>query len=166
MIFPGRAYTPNHPLLYYARQVLLTQGWSVEEVWWVPEDLVSDETVLRRMEKVLDEVVGGASLVVGKSLGSLAMPSVSKRGLSAIWLTPLFELPDLVVASKVIVAKTLMVGGTADDSWDGNIARASGQQVLELPGADHGLEVQGNPLASVGLLAEIIATMTQFVKSL
>ncbi len=166
VLLPGRFYTPNHPLLYFARDVLLAQGWSVEEVWWNPEDLASDEAVKRRVEAVLDGVASSASLVVGKSLGSLAMPSVVKRGLPAIWLTPLFNRPELVAASKNIVAKTLLVGGTADDSWNGNIARASGQQVLELPGADHGLAVPGNPLASVGLLTELVATMTQFVESI
>ncbi|MDP1719578.1 MAG: hypothetical protein Q8L08_01040 [Candidatus Nanopelagicaceae bacterium] len=166
VLFPGRFYTPNHPLLHYTREVLLAQGWSVEEVWWNPEDLVSDESVKRRVETVLNGVAGSASLVVGKSLGSLAMPSVIKRALPAIWLTPLFNRPELVAASKNIVAKTLLVGGTADDSWDGNIARASGQQVLELPGANHGLEIPGNPLASVGLLTELVATVTQFVGTL
>lgn len=166
VLLPGRFYTPNHPLLYYSRNVLLVQGWSVEEVWWNPEDLTSDETVKRRVETVLEGVASSTSVVVGKSLGSLAMPSVVKRGLPAIWLTPLFNRPELVAASNNIVAKTLLVGGTADDSWNGNIARASGQQVLELPGADHCLEIPGNPLASVRLLKELVATMTLFVKSL
>lgn len=166
VLFPGRAYTPDRPLLHYAREVLLAQGWSVEEVWWDPANLVSDETVIRRMETELDTVAGGPSLVVAKSLGSLALSSAVRRSLPGIWLTPLLNRPDLVVASKKIIAKTLLVGGTADETWDGNIARASGQQVLELPGADHGLEVPGNPLASVGLLTEIVAAMTQFVRSL
>ncbi|HUW88404.1 MAG TPA: hypothetical protein VMW30_08540 [Candidatus Paceibacterota bacterium] len=32
VLLPGRSYSPNHPVLYYARQVLQVQGWSVEEV--------------------------------------------------------------------------------------------------------------------------------------
>lgn len=166
VLFPGRAYTPDRPLLHYAREVLLAQGWSVEEVWWDSADLLSDESVLRRMEMVLDAVASGASLVVAKSLGTLAMPSVIRRGLPAIWLTPLLNRSDLVVASKNIVAQTLLVGGSADETWDGVIARASGQQVLELPDADHSLEVSGNPLASLALLTEVMVALTGFVKSL
>lgn len=166
VLLPDRAYTPDRPLLHYAREILLAQGWSVEEVWWNPEDLLSDERVAMRVETELDAIAGGASLVIAKSLGSLAMPSVIRRGLPAIWLTPLLNRPDLVVASKIFVAKALFVGGAADETWDANIARASGQQVLELPGADHSLEVPGNPLASVGLLTEVVTTLTGFVKSL
>lgn len=38
VLLPGRNYSPDHPFLYYARAVLLTQGWSIEEVWWTPAD--------------------------------------------------------------------------------------------------------------------------------
>ena len=167
VLIPGRSYSPNHPLLYYAREVLLVQGWSVEEVWWNPEDLASEEAVIRRVEAVLDTVTDPSPLVVGKSLGSLALPLVVQRGWSAIWLTPLLNDPELIAALKNVKSKTLLVGGTADDCWDSDVARgASGAQVLELPGADHGLEISGNPLASVELLKEIVATMTLFVESL
>lgn len=62
--------------------------------------------------------------------------------------------------------KTLLAGGTADASWNSTVAKASGQQVLEMPGADHGLEIPGNPLASVGLLSELVVTITLFIESL
>lgn len=166
VLIPGRSYSPNHPVLYYARSVLLTHGWSVEEVWWEPEDLVSEEAVIRRVTATLDKVANQDPLVVGKSLGSLVLPLVVKRGWPAIWLTPLLDLPELVDALKSVKSKTLLVGGTADDAWDGNVAKASGQQVLEFPGADHGLEIPGDPLASVGFLKELVATMTLFVRSL
>lgn len=166
VLIPGRSYSPNHPVLYYARSVLLTQGWSVEEVWWKPEDLVSEEAVIKRAKATLDKVADHNPLVVGKSLGSLVLPYVVRRGWPAIWLTPLLDIPELVDALKSVKSKTLLVGGTADDAWDGNVAKASGQQVLELPGADHGLEIPEDPLASVGLLKELVATMTLFVQSL
>lgn len=166
VLLPGRSYSPNHPVLYYAREVLLAQGWSVEEVWWNPEDLVSQDAVIKRATAMLDMVANQDPLVVGKSLGSLVLPSVVKRGWPAIWLTPLLELPELAEALKSVKSKTLLIGGTADEAWESSVAKASGQQVLELPRADHGLEIPGNPLASVGLLTEIVATMTLFVKSL
>ena len=36
-------------------------------------------------------------------------------------------------------APALLVGGTADPSWDGALARELSDDVLELDGADHGL---------------------------
>lgn len=166
VLLPGRSYSPNHPVLYYASQVLQAQGWSVEEVWWNPEDLVSEDALISRVKDVIDTVADRNPLVIGKSLGSLVLPLAVQRGWPAIWLTPLLNVPELVTALEKVASKTLLVGGTADDSWNGNIARASGQQVLELPGADHGLEIPGDPLASTGLLTKIVATMTLFVKRL
>lgn len=166
VLIPGRRYSPNHPLLYYARSVLETQGWSVEEVWWEEEDFASEEAVIKKATRTLEKVAHNNPLVVGKSLGSLLLPYVVQRGWPAIWLTPLLNEPDLIAALKNAKAKTLLVGGTADDSWDSDVAKASGQQVLELPGAHHGLEISGDPVASVELLKEIVAAMTLFVESL
>lgn len=166
LLLPGRMYTTDRPVLYFAGQVLLAQGWSVEEVWWKPEDLISEEAVIKRVKEELDSVASSSPLVVGKSLGSLALPMVAERGWPAIWLTPLLDRPDLVAALETITAKTLLVGGTADEVWDSKVAKASGVQVLEMPGADHGLEIPGNPSASVELLKELVDTMTVFIKSL
>jgi hypothetical protein len=52
VLLPGRSYSPNHSVLYHSREVLLVQGWSIEKVWWEPEDLVSDEALVERIEKV------------------------------------------------------------------------------------------------------------------
>lgn len=173
VLLPGASYTPNHPLLYYARQVLLAHGWSVEEVWWSSDDLDNFErvgwassAVIQTAKKALDKVADRNPLVVGKSLGSLALPMVSERGWPAIWLTPLLNLPELANSLKTATGKTLLVGGTADDYWDGTLAKSSGHQVLELLGAHHGLEISGDPSASVRLLGEVVATMSDFVESL
>ena len=166
LLLPGVNYSPNHPLLYYAQKVLLAQGWSVEEVWWNPEDLSSEEAVIRKASAALDKVADHNPLVIGKSIGSLALPLVAQLGWPAIWLTPLLHRPALIVALKSATNKTLLVGGTADDTWNSATAKASGWQVLEMPGADHSLEIPGDPLASTKLLSDLVATMESFVESL
>lgn len=166
VLLPGASYSPDRPVLYYAREVLRAQGWSVEEVWWNPEDLASDEAVIRTAKAAFEKVADSNPLVVGKSIGSLALPLVAQRGWPAIWLTPLLNRPELLDALKIVTSKTLLVGGTADDYWNSKVAVASGQQILEMPGADHGLEIPGNPLASVDLLSELVKTMKLFVESL
>lgn len=173
VLLPGASYTPNHPLLYYTRQVLLAHGWSVEEVWWSSEDLDDFQRlgwaasgVIQTAKAALDKVADQNPLVVGKSLGSLALPLVSERGWPAIWLTPLLSLPELADALKTTTGKTLLVGGTQDDYWDSAIAKASGHQVLEMQGAHHGLEIAGDPSTSVRLLGELVAAMEIFVENL
>ncbi|MBI3430358.1 MAG: alpha/beta hydrolase [Actinobacteria bacterium] len=166
VLLPGASYSPNHPVLYHVRQVLLHQGWSVEEVWWNLEDRASDEAVISRVKSVLNAVADKNPLVVGKSLGSLALPQVVQREWPAIWLTPVLNRPQLIIALKNVSSKTLLVGGTADGLWNGDIARASGQQVFEIPDANHDLEISGDPLASIRVLSELVATITLFVESL
>jgi hypothetical protein len=118
----------------------------------------------RKNRKSLSAVADNNPLVVGKSLGSRALPSVAKRGWSGIWLTPLLNHSELVAALPVIRAKTLIIGGTADETWNGEVAKSSGQQLLEIPGADHGLEIPGDPAASVRLLGEIVSTIGTFLE--
>lgn len=166
VLFPGRGYSPNHPLLYYARSVLLTQGWSVEEATWSAENLASQKSLLETITATLDKVADMDPLVVGKSLGSYALPLVAHRGWPAIWLTPLLLQSELVDALKDVKAKTLLVGGTADEWWDSDVAKKSGLQVLEMPGATHDLEIADDPVASAKLLAEFVETMTLFLESL
>jgi hypothetical protein len=59
-----------------------------------------------------------------------------------------------------------MIGGTADEAWNHEVAKSSGQQLLEIPGANHGLEIPGDPSASVRLLGEIVSTIITFMEDL
>lgn len=165
-LFPGRQYTPDRPLLYFAREVFLAHGWSVEEVWWDAEDLITDESLQARVKRELEQVADRDPVVLGKSVGTLAVPLVSELNLPAIWLTPLFDRPELVSALNSVKSKTLLVGGTDDEFWDSAVAKATGLQILELPGGDHNLEIAGNPLASVRFLSELLMTIESFVKDL
>ncbi|MET8622906.1 hypothetical protein ABZW30_03955 [Kitasatospora sp. NPDC004669] len=63
-------------------------------------------------------------------------------------------------------APTLLVGGSADRRWDRRIADSTGHEVLELPGADHGLELDGDPLGSVDVLRQVVERLDRFVGSL
>jgi hypothetical protein len=149
IVLPGRRYPPGKPLLAAVTDVLLARGWAVREVWWeLPEDL-PDRRVTRW---VTDQARSAASgwtdrpLLVGKSLGTRAASYATKQGLDAVWLTPLLLDRKVTRAIRRSRARQLLVGGTADDlAWDGSVAHSLGADVLELPDADHGLVVQGDP---------------------
>jgi hypothetical protein len=51
----------------------------------------------------------------------------------------------------------LLIGGTADVSWDGELARQLSDDVLELEGADHGL-------ARAEHLPQIVAAVAEFAE--
>jgi hypothetical protein len=176
-ILPGRGYTPDFPVLYYTRALLLARNWTVRERRW--EALSADPTTWPRHVRhqalpALD--LGGRAtrrLVVGKSLGTHALPVAVEHHLPGIWLTPLLHDPEQVTALRRASASTLLVGGTADPYWDHEFAQelvdsgwssaADGREVVELPGLDHSLEVPGDPQASVDALAALTRTLASFL---
>ena len=131
---PG-AMLGGMPALWWAVAPLHAAGWRVLLLWYEFVDRAQDpwRFVGDRAEAGIS-YLGGADLVVGKSLGTFAAP----LDLPAVWLTPLLTHPDLVTALRARSQPSLFVGGTDDEAWDGTLARELGE-TLELPGADHGL---------------------------
>ncbi|MEZ7125235.1 hypothetical protein ACBR40_07850 [Nonomuraea sp. AD125B] len=102
-----------------------------------------------------------APLLIGKSLGSYAAAVAADRGLPGVWLTPLLTMPACVGPLRRAAQPFLLVGGTADEFWDGGLARELTPHVLEVDGADHGMKVPG-PLRRS---AEVLGLVTTAVES-
>ncbi|MFH8383179.1 alpha/beta hydrolase [Kitasatospora sp. NPDC018058] len=173
LVIPGTGYSPARPLLHFARAVLLRHGWTVQELWWqLPDgfaDSAMDERIAwveRKVAEAVDAERGACRLLVGKSLGSFAGGLAADHGLAAAWLTPILTLDHVVRALGRAQAPTLLVGGSADRQWDRRIADSTGHEVLELSGADHGLEFDGDPLGSVDILRQVVERLDRFVGSL
>lgn len=167
VLVPGRGYTVDHALFNFVESALRRRGAEVHGIrWQVPESLAASALVPwvhREVTEAFDAVDGGAALVVGKSLGSLAAPLVADRGTPAIWLTPLLRQGapvDLVGELARASGPMLLVGGTADRSWDGAAARELSPYVCEIPDADHGLWVPG-PLANSAHALGVVATAVE-----
>jgi predicted alpha/beta-hydrolase family hydrolase len=173
LVVPGVGYSPAMPLLYFARSVLVRHGWTVQELWWtVPRDFPGRPEqeqvawVEQQVGAAVDAEAGACRLIVGKSLGSLACGLAADRGLPAAWLTPVMPLGHVPASLRRAKAPTLLVGGTADRLWDASAAASSGHEVLEIPGADHSLELPGDPAGSVGVLREVTSRLDGFVAAL
>ncbi|MFE0186585.1 hypothetical protein [Streptomyces sp. NPDC058989] len=95
-------------------------------------------------------------MVLAKCLGTRFLPTAAHLSLAGIWLTPMLDVPEVAQAVKVSTAPSPIVGGTWDPHWDAAAARAGKAQVLELPGADHGLETPGDVQGSLLTLATVI----------
>ncbi|HET7046546.1 MAG TPA: hypothetical protein VFI37_16995, partial [Gaiellaceae bacterium] len=83
-----------------------------------------------------------------------------------IWLTPLLQLTDVTEALARATAPTLLVGGGADESWDGAVAERLPGERLVIDGADHALEIAGDPYASLDALRRVTARVDGFVAAL
>jgi hypothetical protein len=162
VLLPGRGYGPQAPLLYYARLLLRSRGWVVRTVQWekVPGLDPGDHAAVAAFAgDVLASADPARDLVVGKSLGSLALPAAAERGVPGIWLTPLLGIEDVRRAAARAAASMLLIGGTADPYWDGAAAAATGAAVFEIPGADHSLERPGDLNGTLEVLSSVLSRM-------
>ncbi|GAA0315348.1 alpha/beta hydrolase [Kineococcus aurantiacus] len=163
-VLPGRGCTCDAPLLHSTRALLRDRGWTVRTVRWTTPP--APEELLDLAPGLLDAVQSRQHLVVAKSLSTRLLPLALQRDLPGTWLTPLLREPQVHRAAAAASAPTLLVGGSADPYWDAAAARGSGQRVLEVPGADHSLEVAGDLDASLRVLRTVLAAVGEFLDDL
>jgi len=172
VLLPGANYPVTAPLLWFARETALAGGWNVlavSDTFNGPDDPL--RWVEERAEAAIQHVDGPIPpLLIAKSLTSLAAPLVSRLGLSAVWLTPLINAAGTSVSQLVLdglaaaPAPCLLVGGTADPTWDAAIARSiPGAEVLEISDADHLLQIPGDVAGSVAALHRVVSAVATFV---
>ncbi len=168
VVLPGARYLPFAPLLWFAREVALARGWSVLEVWdeYVDRSLDPWQWVDGRAEAALARAGEAEILLVTKSISSRAATIAAERKLTGVWLTPLLHEPEIAQGFERLSAPALLIGGTADESWDGELARRAGHEVLELEGANHVLQIACDPLASVDALRRVVERIDAFVGAL
>jgi hypothetical protein len=163
VLLPGVRYFSQAPLLWFAREQAQARGWSVLEVdERAPDDREPFEWMRETAGRAL-EAAAGAELVVvvGKSLGSAAAPLVTGP---AAWLTPLLIRPEIVTALEGASVPTLLVGSPDDPTWgDGDVPRNEALEMLELPGLDHSLQAEGDPLASLDALRTVTERLGAFL---
>ncbi len=169
ILLPGRMFGMATPVMHWPA-VLLTQiGWSVLGVTW-DEDRLSREGALhvrRWADTALDQAPDDQPvLVVAKSLGTLALPWAVERGLPGVWLTPLLQEAAVVTAVGEARQPTLLVGGTADTHWQPPEVAGPGVTLMELPGADHGLQQPGDWRRSVLDQVEVFDLVNQLASQL
>ena len=127
--------------------------------------------VEERAEAAIQHVDGPTPpLLIAKSLTSLAAPLAARQGLPAVWLTPLINAAGTSVSQLVVdglaaaSAPCLLVGGTADPTWDAVIARSVPRaEVLEIGGADHRLQIPGDVAGSVDALHRVVSAVATFI---
>lgn len=112
-------------------------------------------------------------LLITKSLTSLAARFAAHEALPAVWLTPLIADRGTTVAPRVIeglragTAPRLVIGGSDDPTWDPEVAISlTDATVLEVPDADHSLEVAGDAASSLDNLRLVTEAIGGFVADL
>lgn len=170
VVLPGGMFGPHTPLLTYAARAAEARGADIRPVTWSkpdePPTLKPSERgpwVSRDAGAVLDLIGRDAGLVIARSLGTYAAPLVARQALPAIWLTPVLTDDFVVDGMRRARAPFLLVGGTADPMWHGDVARGLTPHVLEIPGADHNMYVEGPLARSAAVLARVATVVEHFL---
>lgn len=165
VILPGARYPTRAPLLWFAREVAVAKGFGVLELLELPEPGEDPFAWIRdRAERALDHAPAPTTVVIGKSLSSVAAELAAERELPAIWLTPLLDRADVRAALARASRPALLVGGGADPTWQpGAVPSSALIEQLELPGHDHSLQLPGDPIASLGSLKKVTKRVERFL---
>jgi hypothetical protein len=171
LLVPGRGYTVQGPLLSYIDIALERRGVRVERLSWSPPDDTTPLWVATQVGQALVSLrLPHRTLVVGKSLGTLAAPLTGAVGrpLPGIWLTPLLRERFVFNALRLVSKEpALAVGGTADpiSGWNPERVRAFSPRVRvhEVPRGDHSLMVPGPLAESARVLGEVLTAVERFV---
>ena len=153
VVLPGRQYTADGPLLFFATQTALARDWDVRQVWWEAPPRgscsLADEVawVSGQLDAALDGNEGRV-FVVGKSLGTLAASRASACGYEAAWLTPLLTESAIADVLLTYPSRQFTVIGSSDPFLDEEVFETLPGERLLVAG-DHVLRVPGNPTAMV-----------------
>src|SRR5690606_31460428 len=137
VVLPGAGYTAQAPLLHFATDIYLQQGYDVLNVNYRYNDPFYDDFTMEKLSDairfdvmaILDRVIADAYYkefcVIGKSLGTIAMASELKRPIfreaKAIWLTPLIHRPDVFDAMLALPNRALGFIGDEDPIYDAEL---------------------------------------------
>jgi predicted alpha/beta-hydrolase family hydrolase len=185
VLLPGLGYTLDMPLFYYAENLLQERGWDVLRVEYAynthPEfqtlpkpdrdrRLLADTTAAWRAglsQRTYERVV-----LIGKSLGTLAMGHLLTLAdlppnVGAVWLTPLLATERLRQQISQYGGPSLFVIGTADPHFDPGVLEqiqvaTTGEAVI-VKNADHGMDIPGDPIASVRAVERVVEALGRFL---
>lgn len=170
---PGRIGGPYTPWVMYPCDAAENRGATVHQVWWStdgdPLDVPAEQRARWVVEQVRPKLTGlDRPLLVGKSLGTYGTILAAEMDLPAVWVTPLIAPgqwygDSIAEALRRASAPFLLIGGTADPSWDGALARDLTPHVFEADGADHGLYVPGPLADSIAVLGQMVTAVERFI---
>lgn len=165
LLLPGANYHARLHGLFWPVRTLVDHGWRVTRAEWDGGEWGDDPDgfiggVVERLAAEAPEAA--RTIVVGKSIGSLAIPWAAEHGLPGIWLTPLLNL-EHVRTGLAREPRSLLAGGTADESWQPDEACRGRHEVIEITGMNHGMVVGAGWRDSLAAMTTILTAIDRFL---
>ncbi|WP_137790289.1 alpha/beta family hydrolase [Bacillus sp. E(2018)] len=183
VMLPGIGYTVKSPLFHFSSSAFLNKEYDVLHVNYpyystdykdfsfdeITSALIHDVSTV--LKEVVDHKIYKSYYVVGKSFGTMAIPTVldmlPAQNTKAIWLTP--RLIDLSVfhTLRVCIQDGLCVIGDKDPFYDAekinDIILNSSIESMIPTDANHALEVDNDILTSIDIVKSVIKRIDDFI---
>ncbi|MGR0160225.1 hypothetical protein [Paenarthrobacter nitroguajacolicus] len=170
VLLPGSGYPVEGPLLFWVGEMLGSLGWHVQAVRWTPADSPGSaphEFAANAAERAFAASPQASQrLIVAKSFSTLCIPWAEETLIPGIWLTPLLTDERVRTTIGGSAKDDLFIGGSQDKLWDGGRTSESAGTFLEVPGADHALQIPDDWRASQQAQAEVFARVEAFAMGL
>jgi hypothetical protein len=184
LVLPGINYNADKPLIYYTTQVLQFHAADVLQLrpdYQVPafQKAPVDERLAWMAGDIRAGLAAGLAagsyrqiILAGKSIGTLAIAlllagSPELNQAVAVWLTPLLHDPLVVKAARGHTGPSFFIAGSGDETFDPRamqlIQNETGAQAWIAEGADHSLEIPGDPLQSLHILLTGMQALSSFL---
>jgi hypothetical protein len=173
VLFPGKNYPCELPLLYYASKVAIENKHDVLLLEYGYQSARS-ELNIDQLSMVIDECLLSISKIadqyseitfISKSLGTVVAGEVAKKmnsnEIKHMFLTPLSKTVPYIMNTN-----SLVIYGTADDLFEEEdikmISQQEGVKIVSILDANHALEVS-NVKESLVILGNIIQEYEEFL---
>ena len=183
VLLPGFGYGPDKPLLHYAKKAALAAGWQTLAIDYGPLTRGANQSIFEAGQQAFPQAFAAANtqldsalrageyaelLLVSKSFGTLIAGELTASrpalGAKNFFLPPLAgTLPYLSQADCMAAAGD--ADGLVSDADRLQMRALLGSRFLLFPGADHSLEVPGDPLAGIEILGQVTAALCRMLGS-
>lgn len=185
IFFPGVGYNNDMPLLYYPTELMSQRNIDIlrvdykynekeefanttfeEKKEWIRADAITS------VENILKKKEYKKIIIVCKSIGTIAgvetLSAIDKlQKAEVIWLTPLCHNEEIVNRLNSIENRSLIIIGTGDKCFVqqnlDKLKEKGNYEVMEIPDADHSLEIKGDTIRSVQVMKEILLGIQEFI---
>jgi hypothetical protein len=185
LILPGAGYTTMGPMLYYTLNALLQRRSDTLALEYGPvmSALESKEDRLRALSRIpldaLNTVLQRKKYrhltAVGKSMGTMALALLSRdakkreympQSVESLWLTPLLKDTTIVGEIPRLGQRQYVVTGNQDVthySREGLESLPQSVEAVTVQGANHGLDIEGDALASTRVMTSVMEGISRFL---
>ncbi|MFC4356257.1 alpha/beta family hydrolase [Chryseomicrobium palamuruense] len=185
IMLPGKGYTTQRPLFHYATSALRNQGVDILHINYdyseneafnssshAQQDQWMYEDVNEIVQSFLQEQSYDQVIWFSKSIGTIPMALGWKEGFQTdttvcgIWLTPLLNEERVCESIQASRVPSLVIIGDQDFVYEQEkLDQLTSEHVQSrvIPGANHGLEIEGNTMVSIDTMKSVIQYIHEVV---